>query len=72
MAALARPREEEGAALGKPKDGEGNLGSETAEGKPLMCSLSPGKEKQWQKLRLWQNNRQLYKLQKWTCNSAIR
>lgn len=51
MAALGRPREE-GAALGKPKDGEGNLESETAEGKPLMCSLSTGKEKRWKKIRL--------------------
>lgn len=56
--------EEEGVALGKPKDGEGNLESETAEGKPLMCSLSTGKEKPCKKVRLWQNNRQLYKLQK--------
>lgn len=45
MAAMGRPREEEGVALGKPKDGEGNLESETAEGKPLMCSLSTGREK---------------------------
>lgn len=45
MAALGRPREEEGVALGKPKDGEGNLESETAEGKPLMCSLSTGRER---------------------------
>lgn len=45
MAALGRPREEEGVALGKPKDGEGNLESDTAEGKLLMCSLSTGKEK---------------------------
>lgn len=66
MAALGRPRgeEEEGVALGKPKDGEGNLESETAEGKPLMCSLSTGKAKGWKKLRLWQNNWQFYKLLK--------
>jgi len=32
-------------ALGKPKDGEGKLGSDTAEGKLLMCSLTdPGLE----------------------------
>lgn len=69
VAALGRPREEEeGVALGRPKDGEGNLESE---GKPLMCSLSTGKEKQWKKFRLWQNKRQLYKLQKRTWNSAI-
>lgn len=29
-------------ALGKPKDGEGKLGSDTAEGKILMCSLLTG------------------------------
>lgn len=45
MAALGRPREEEAVALGKPKDGEGNLESATAEGKPLMCSLSTGRGK---------------------------
>lgn len=60
---------EEGVALGKPKDGEGNLESETDEGKPLMCSLSTG-EKKWLKLRLWQNNGQFYRLQKCTCNRA--
>lgn len=44
MAALGRPREEEGVALGNPKDGEGNFESETAEGKLLMCPLSTGRE----------------------------
>lgn len=32
-------------ALGKPKDGEGKLGSDTAEGKLLMCSLLIGQRK---------------------------
>lgn len=48
MAALGRPREE-GVALGKPKDGEGNLESETAGGKLLMCSQSTGREKKTMK-----------------------
>lgn len=37
--------EGEGVALGRPKDGEGNLESETAEGKLLMCSLFTGGKK---------------------------
>lgn len=41
-AALGRPREEEGAALGSPIDGDGKLPSDTAEGKLLMCSLFTG------------------------------
>lgn len=39
--------EEEGVALGRPKDGEGNLESETTEGKLLMCSLFTGEEIRW-------------------------
>lgn len=41
-AAMGRPREEEGVALGRPIDGDGKLGSDTADGKLLMCSLLPG------------------------------
>lgn len=34
--------EGEGVALGRPKDGEGKLGSDTAIGKLFMCSLFTG------------------------------
>lgn len=47
-AALGRPRDGEGLAVGKPRDEEGKLGSETADGKLLMCSLfTRSREKLW-------------------------
>lgn len=52
-AALGRLRAGEGVVLGKPKDGEGKLGSDTAEGKVgklLMCSLFREKSRErWAK-----------------------
>lgn len=46
-AALGRPRDGEGLAVGKPRDEEGKLGSETADGKLLMCLMFTRSREKW-------------------------